>query len=135
MYIIEAHNNIMAWISGIFQDEEAAMQYSDSIPDELKDYQRIISISTLNYPFYIVEEGKTFRYLNHVDVEGLLDNINKLDDEDYVYFNLYFITEDYRPRKPGTDYMGILNHLHINNGFLEHYQAYGNDLLVRNRMV
>ncbi|GMK39055.1 hypothetical protein PCCS19_21090 [Paenibacillus sp. CCS19] len=135
MFIIEAHNGSRTWISGILQDEEAAKDYFNSIPEDLKKFQSIISVSTLSYPFYIVEGRKSFRYLNRADVEGLFDRISKLDDEDHVYFNLYFIIQDYRHSEPGLDNMGILNHMHIDNRFLMNYQRYGMDLLVRNRMA
>ncbi|WP_079913011.1 hypothetical protein [Paenibacillus sp. 32352] len=135
MFIIEAHNGSRTWISGILRDEEAAKDYFNSIPEDLRKFQSIISVSKLSYPFYIVEERKSFRYVNRADVEGLFDRISKLDDEDHVYFNLYFITQDYRHSEPGVDYMGILNHIHIDNRFLKNYQRYGIDLLVRNRMA
>jgi hypothetical protein len=135
MFIIEAHNGKRAWISGILQDEAAAKDYFNAIPEDLRKFQSINSVSTLSYPFYIVEERKTFRYLNQADVEGLFDNISKLDDENHVYFNLYFITQDFRHSEPGIDYMGTLNHMHIDNRFLKLYQRYGKDLLVRNGMA
>lgn len=37
-------------------------------------------VNTLHSPFYIVEEGKTFRYISRVDIEGVLSSITKLDD-------------------------------------------------------
>ncbi|WP_409344808.1 hypothetical protein [Paenibacillus sp. MBLB4367] len=135
MFIIEAYNGKRTWISGILLDEGAAKEYFNLIPEDLRNFQTTISISTLSYPFYIIEERKTFRYLNRADVEGLFDSISRLDDDDHVYFNLYFITQDYRHSDPGVDYMGILNHMHIDNRFLKLYQRYGKDLLERNRMA
>jgi hypothetical protein len=135
MFIIEARKDKRTWISGILQDEDEAKEYFNLIPDNQRGYQSIVSVCLIEYPFYIVEETTTFTYLNLSDVVDLLNNISKMDDDDHVYFNLYFIIQDYRHSKPGVDYMGSLSHIHIDNQFLELYQQYGQNLLVRNGMA
>ena len=70
-----------------------------------------------------------------MDIEKILDGIKLIEDEAHIYVNLYFINKDFRPLKTGTDNMGLMNHLHINNEFLKFYKEYGRDLLIRNRMA
>ncbi|KGE16802.1 hypothetical protein [Paenibacillus wynnii] len=136
IYIIEVSNGQNKWISGIFEEQQATLKYYDSIPGDLNEYQSVTSITSLNYPFYIVEEGTHFTYLDYYkDLEELLEHINIIEDQDHVYINLYYITNDYISKKPGTDNMGILNHLHIDNHFLEHYKVQGRDLFTRNRIA
>ncbi|MCL6603646.1 MAG: hypothetical protein K6T94_12280 [Paenibacillus sp.] len=136
IYIIEVSHGQKKWISGIFEEQQAALKYYDAIPGDLKEYQSVTLTTSLSYPFYIVEEGPHFTYLDYYkDLEELLNHINIIEDQDHVYFNLYYIAKDYIPKKPGTDYMGILNHLHIDNHFLEHYKVQGRDLFTRNRMA
>jgi hypothetical protein len=45
-------------------------------------------------------------------------NANRKDDE-WCYVTLYRLTEDYVPRRPGTDYMGMLPHWHIDTSLLD----------------
>ncbi|GFN34132.1 hypothetical protein PCURB6_43920 [Paenibacillus curdlanolyticus] len=61
-----------------------------------------------------------------------LTQIEIVNDSDWIYFNIYTITsEDYQSRLPGTDYMGILMHDHINNDFMEWYRNEGEEFLKR----
>lgn len=135
MFIIEAHNDNDRWISGVFEDEEKAKEYIKLIPEILFRYQQFKTVSKVKYPFYIIEVGKEFRYVSSEEIEGEIQNIVAKDDVDYVYFNLYFIRGDYQPKKPGTDYMGILNHIHVDNRFLDFYKHHGMDALTRYKMA
>lgn len=135
MFIIEANKDRNSWISGIFKDEELTKKYMGLIPEELLRYQRIKTLETVKYPFYIIEEENEFKYINNEEVEEIIKSIVVKENEDHVYFNLYFITKDYQPKKPGTDNMGMINHLHIDNRFLEFYEEYGKDILTRNKMA
>lgn len=60
-----------------------------------------------------------------------LNCIKVSQDEDEVYFNIYTIESDYKPKKPGIDLMGILKHDHITNDFMDWYKKEGIDFLVR----
>ncbi|MGN7764872.1 hypothetical protein [Paenibacillus sp. 22594] len=74
---------------------------------------------------FVIEAGKGRRSW----ISGIFE------DDDRVYFNLYYITQDFEPKIPGSDYMGANKHLHIDNSFLNSYATYGKDLLVRNHMA
>ncbi|WP_433583303.1 hypothetical protein ACMX2M_16505 [Paenibacillus polymyxa] len=120
----------------MFQAEEVARQYMDFIPDELKGYQKFIQIENLTYPFYIIERLESpFRFLGKDEVSSLFDHTDISEDEDEVHFNIYMVDSDYRPKKPGTDYMGILRHDHMTNEFIEMYREEGTAFLSRRRIL
>jgi hypothetical protein len=48
-----------------------------------------------------------------------------LPNFEYTYINIYQITKDFDPEKPGKDYIGILKHLHVDNEYLERYGKFG----------
>lgn len=130
MFIIVANKGMRSWISGIFDNETTAEQYIDTMPDELKEFQQRIELDNLNYPFYIVERD-SFQFLTQDEVIAVLEQTEATEDEDEVHFNLYTIESDYRPRMPGTDYMGILRHEHVTNEFMQWYKVEGIDFLYR----
>lgn len=123
----------MNWISGVFQAEDVAGQYMNLIPDELKGYQSLIQVENITYPFYIIER-QDFQFLSRNEVMTLFDHTDVSEDEDEVHFNIYTIDSDYRPKKPGTDYMGILRHDHVTNDFIEMYQEEGSAFLSKRRI-
>ncbi|MBT2284894.1 hypothetical protein J7E78_15230 [Paenibacillus polymyxa] len=136
MFIIVANKGKLKWISGVFQAEEVARQYMDLIPDELKVYHEFIQIENITYPFYIIErQASPFRFLDKDEVISLFDHTDISEDEDEVHFNIYTVDSDYRPKKPGTDYMGALRHDHVTNEFIEMYRKEGTEFLSRRRIL
>ncbi|MFC9707340.1 hypothetical protein ACFTRD_04190 [Paenibacillus sp. NPDC056933] len=134
MIIILASKGKSNWISGIFQAEEVAVQYMELIPEGLKVHQNLIHVEDLKYPFYIIESQGDFQFLTKDEVIALFNNTDVSEDEDEVLFNIYMIDSDYRPKKPGTDYMGILHHDHVTNEFIEKYKEEGTEILVKRRI-
>ncbi|WP_338592624.1 hypothetical protein V6669_08105 [Paenibacillus sp. Y5S-9] len=135
MFIIVATKGDLKWISGVFQGEDVARLYMDLIPDELKEYQEFVQVENITYPFYIIERQESpFRFLGKAEVISLFDNTDVSDDEDEVHFNIYTIDSDYRPKKPGTDYMGILRHDHVTNEFIAMYREEGTEFLSKRRI-
>ncbi|MFX3647836.1 MAG: hypothetical protein ACE3K2_28520 [Paenibacillus sp.] len=136
MFIIVGTKGNLKWISGVFQAEDVAKQYMDLIPDELKVYQEFIQIENITYPFYIIERQESlFRFLGKDEVISLFDHTEVSEDEDEVHFNIYTVDSDYRPKKPGTDYMGALRHDHVTNEFIEMYREEGTAFLNRRRVL
>ncbi|GAS80426.1 hypothetical protein [Paenibacillus amylolyticus] len=135
MFIIVATKGDLKWISGVFQGEDVARLYMDLIPDELKEYQEFVQVENITYPFYIIERQESpFRFLGKAEVISLFHNTDVSDDEDEVHFNIYTIDSDYRPKKPGTDYMGILRHDHVTNEFIAMYREEGTEFLSKRRI-
>ncbi|MFS0870319.1 hypothetical protein [Paenibacillus xylanilyticus] len=134
MFIVFAERGQLKWISGIFREAQQAKNYLEIIPEELKEYQRLVRLDHIEYPFYIIET-KGFSYLSKIEVIELLNSTSVSDDEDQVHFNIYRIDSDYRPKKPGTDYMGILRHDHVTNDFLRDYKKAGMAFLINRRIM
>jgi len=134
MYIIEARDDHNSWISGIFEQDFRALTFLDAIPINVKEVQKLIHVD-LFYPFYIIEKDRTFKYLNTNEMIQELNAIEVVNDSDKVYFNIYTINSDYEPKNPGTDYMGILNHDHIDNNFIDRYKNEGEEFLKRRRIL
>ena len=136
MFIIVATKGDLKWISGVFQGEDVARLYMDFIPDELKEYQEFVQVENITYPFYIIERQESpFRFLGKYEVISLFDHTDVSEDEDEVHFNIYTVDSDYRPKKPGTDYMGILRNDHVTNEFIEMYREEGTEFLNRRRVL
>ncbi|MGO4730497.1 hypothetical protein [Paenibacillus sp. 2KB_22] len=135
MFIIIATKGNWKWVSGVFQAEDVAKQYMDLIPDELKGYQEFVQVENITYPFYIIERQESpFRFLGKDEVISLFEHTDVSDDEDEVHFNIYTIDSDYRPKKPGTDCMGILRHDHVTNEWIEMYREEGAEFLSKRKV-
>lgn len=130
MFIIIAYSGKSKWVSGIFKEEEDALEYLNLIPEDLKEYQNLIKLEEIDFPFFVVEKDG-FQFVDRDEMIRALNCIKLSQDEDEVYFNIYTIESDYKPKKPGIDYMGILKHDHITNDFMDWYKKEGIDFLVR----
>jgi hypothetical protein len=124
MFIIQSFDGTRGWVSGIFLSEIEAKAHMNVIP--VSEQSHNLRSIELNYPFYIIEnhtrpESDRFAYTNK---EGLIRRIitmepsDNLDDIPPDYCTVYAIYKDYRPPNPGEDYMGSLDHHHIDNDFL-----------------
>lgn len=51
MFIIIAYPGKSKWVSGIFKEEEDAFEYLNSIPEDLKEYQNLIKLEEIVFPF------------------------------------------------------------------------------------
>ncbi|WP_144424445.1 hypothetical protein [Paenibacillus xylanivorans] len=106
----------------------------EQIHEELKEYQSLIHVEGMSYPFYIIESQGYFQFLTKDEVIGLFNHTDVSEDEDEVHFNIYTVDSDYRPKKPGTDYMGMLHHDHVTNEFIAKYKEEGTEILVKRRI-
>ncbi|MGM1045850.1 MAG: hypothetical protein ACQEXX_06865 [Bacillota bacterium] len=131
MYVVKASNGKYQWISGIFKEEKEVQKYIDTIPMDLKNYQKLIELKNTNYPFYIIERENEFDYIEVDELLRMIDGIEFIEEENRVYFCIYIIESDYKPNKPGTDYMGIVKHDHVTNDFIGWYKRKGKSFLTQ----
>jgi hypothetical protein len=115
MYLI-VHNTSShrRWVSGIFQDKNSAESYLASIPLTLKPQLRECEID--RYPVYLLEAaGIEFTLYEEENINAYIKNItlDEENDEDRFYANIYRIKEDWQSSRPGTDWMGEIQHTHI----------------------
>lgn len=121
MNYIEAVKDNRKWISGIFLKDVDAQNYFQLIPEDIRDNQLIKSVNLEKYPVYLVE-AEEFYFVDLKGIREAIDKIKLIPDFEYAYINIYEITEDFAPEKPGKDYMGILKHVHVDNEYLARYQ-------------
>lgn len=123
MEIIKTINKKQNYITGIFEDIDSSMNYYNLIPDDIRSSFEIINI-TLQFPFYIIEEKNQFYFID--DIKKVLikfKNIIPKYEHHTVYFNIYKVYEELNPNEVGKDIMGLLEHYHIDNSFLEEHDT------------
>jgi hypothetical protein len=128
MFAVQAVDGSRRWISGVFRSKPAIDAYLALIPDGARAKHTVIELPGLSYPLYICDDELGFRFLTEAEVAAELRRFageQRRDDEDWCYTNLYRIADDWRPNRPGTDYMGALPHHHVTNSTLECVEQYG----------
>ena len=115
-----------AAITGIFQRQEDAVAFWHRMsgaqqvrnePLEQPDIQ--------HFPFYILEYQAADGSIWYDWCETIDDEIAGLQREvlkaGQCYFIVYVVKNDWHgdPRNPGADYMGALEHWHIDNAYLD----------------
>jgi hypothetical protein len=125
MFVIEANKqDLRRWISGIFRERADAEEYFARIPENLQCWQQLCEVPFADYPLYIIEAGG-FRFVAFDELEATLRGIDKGDGSVEAYLIAYKIEEDFAPRRPGADVMGLLEHVHVDDRFLRYYRAEG----------
>jgi hypothetical protein len=126
MYAIEATDERLPWLSGVFEKRADAERYFAMIPEDLRRCQWIVEIQFSTYPFFIVEkcrpEKDGFHYLDANGVRAILKALTPVGNKDGERLIIYVVTEDFFASDAGTDNMGLLNHWHITNRELSRRQ-------------
>jgi len=126
MYIILS-KDFREFVAGIFAVESDANEFCQRIPEEDVPNLKLEEIQ-LSYPLYISENHEGFSYHTQEGVKELIAGFTQemhKHDEEWCYTNLYRVTEDFIPKTPGKDYMGLLPHHHIDNDILEEIERDG----------
>jgi hypothetical protein len=114
MYLI-VHNTSSdrRWISGVFQDRNNAITYLESTPPDIKPSDlREFAIDC--YPVYLLEaKGIEFTLYEEADFNEYINTLKLQDDNDYFYGNVYYLEEDWKSSRAGTDWMGAIRHTHL----------------------
>lgn len=110
------------WIAGIFKNRETAKDYFEKISKASNEKKVLLAIPLSKYPFYVIEETNTFKYVEKKDLLSSIEKIVPGEDDDVLYFNFYIIDTDFTPEDPGKDFMGVLNHYHVDNDFLNNHE-------------
>jgi hypothetical protein len=134
MFAVQATSGSRRWISGVFSSKAATEAYLALIPDGARSKQSVIELHGLSYPLYICEDEREFRFLSEAEVAAELKQYAgdlRREDEGWCYTNVYRISGDWRPKRPGTDYMGALPHHHVTNSTLDCVERYGFNSLWR----
>lgn len=76
-------------------------------------------VGPVNFPLFVVEDSTGFAAMSSTEVEQFATQTSPSGDSDAMHFNLYLFTSDWRPPRPGTDYMGVVRHVHVGDGDLK----------------
>lgn len=109
MFVIENRRANRHWIAGIFTAREDAEAFLGLIVGE---DARLVEIASCRYPFFVLESDG-FEYGDLFWVQARLRTLPPAADDATILCNLYLVTEDFRPKRPGSDYMGLLQHWHV----------------------
>jgi hypothetical protein len=135
MHVVQAVDGSRRWVSGVFRSKAATDAYLAQIPSPDRAKHSVLDLVGLSYPLYICEDSaEGFRFLTEAEIVAELKQYateRRREDEDWCYTNLYRITDDWRPRRPGADSMGALPHYHVNNGILRCVEQDGFESLWR----
>lgn len=128
MFLVTCKQGNHRWVSGIFCKRTDALAYVEEVPDELRALQVIVEAPHSEYPVYLVEDVG-FVVHSAASLGEFLAGLPRVDDDDRCYCNVYRVAEDWRPPRAGTDFMGAMRHVHIENRHLEKVGADGIDAL------
>jgi len=118
MFSIEATNpRKWRWIPGIFEHRVAAEALLLSVPEAARSMQHIVEFPVCRYPVFVMK-NQGFEYGDINFVRAALRGLVPHGDEDYIHVNIYAVSEDFVPAKPGIDSMGSLLHWHITDSTL-----------------
>jgi hypothetical protein len=108
------------YLAAVLATPVACERHLSDIPDSLRRHCTIEVRAELSFPCFAAQDHEGIRLLSEAEVmmELAQANANRKDDE-WCYVNLYRLAEEYVPHRPGTDYMGILPHWHIDNSVLD----------------
>ncbi len=126
MYIVIS-KNYREFVAGVFSSKDKSDKFIDRIPDNLGENVKTISIE-MKYPFYITEDHNGFCFYSESEIIQKIDEyISEMDrrDEGWFYTNMYRVDNDFEPRQPGKDNMGLLKHYHVENETLRNIMKNG----------
>jgi hypothetical protein len=120
------------YLAAVLDDAAACERHLNDIPDSLRRHCTIEACAERTFPCFAAKDQQGIRFLSEAEVMTELTQANSTrKDDEWCYVNLYRLTAEYVPHKPGTDYMGILPHWHIDNSLLDIIERSGLAVLWR----
>jgi hypothetical protein len=127
VYLIIHQLHHRPYISGVFRDQTTANAYVAVL--NIKKgvvVQEFESLSSLSYPLYLFEAtGAAFVLDSAAEITAMLMQLPRQTNDEWCYGNVYQINHDWQPPRAGSDAMGMLPHVHIDNHNLNIIQNSG----------
>lgn len=111
------------WLSGVFTDKREAQAYVDKMPMVLRSTQNIFRFSDLEFPLYLIESPYLMKFVNAKKLKKFLKSMR--DHKKFKQCTIYKLEAPWQPSIPGTDEMGKLYHVHIDEEELECFMRSG----------
>lgn len=116
-------------LAGAFDSEDALDEWLESVPRELRQRLGKHADVRRSFPAFLVESNG-FAWANESDLRVVLAVWSQQDRPiDWVYGNVFFLDGPWQPPRPGTDYMGVIPHIHVERRHLDLVQRSGLDAL------
>ncbi|UPW17332.1 hypothetical protein M0C34_13905 [Agarivorans sp. TSD2052] len=126
MYIIIS-KDFREFVAGIFAVESHANDFRQKISEGELSKLKFEDVP-LSYPLYISEDHEGFSYHSEESAKELMADFTQemhKRDEEWCYTNLYRVSEDFMPKMPGKNYMGLIPHHHVDNNTLKSIKENG----------
>src|SRR5690606_19018662 len=133
MYIIEVKSGNLCWVAAVYNKENAGRDYLSLLKQAGHTHIEVKKLS-LEFPVYAIErtqkeEAGETNYFEYTDEAGYFSLIeqqkqNKQHADGFeLYFTVYYFDEVYFQHPYENSLMGTLNHVFVNNYFLESEDA------------
>ncbi len=130
MYIIEVKSGNLCWVAAVYNNEIEGVDYLNLFKNAgHKDIQ--IKELSIEFPVYVIERTQNdganyFEYLSETDYFALIvrQKQNKYHKDSFgLYFTVYYFDEVYFQHPYENSFMGTLNHVYVDNYYLESEDA------------
>ncbi len=127
MYIVQIKQPTDRWIVSICQIKEDATDYVAKLPAETQAVAFIHEIPVEYFPFIIIQNTELshdsdsyFEYCNFETVQTRIETArkHKVDSEEHIYLNYYYIAEPYGQMVTEENYMKYMRHTSVTNRVL-----------------
>ncbi|MCB9611644.1 MAG: hypothetical protein H6722_04230 [Sandaracinus sp.] len=114
------------FLAAVFDTEAALDGWLASVPHERRASLRT-GRDERDLPTFLVESNG-FVWCDGSELgERLLAWSDPAKPDDWVLGNVFFLAEPWSPPRPGTDYMGVLPHVHVHQEDVERLRREGVD--------
>lgn len=123
MHVILSTRGPERWLSGIFRERNDAETRWASLPERDGTHHAIQAVSPTEFPFFIVEDGFGFTFLDPVEAMRVIDTMSvPAENAEPI---LFAIVSEYQPDLPGRDEMGSIRHVHLDGAHLAELRKSG----------
>jgi len=127
MYTVEINKENQKWLIALCVEKPSAEVYLDTLPDEISELASCFEVPINDFPLIVIEncnyEISAKNYFEFCDFEELqakidLFRMNKVQDDQHVYFKYYYFSEDFFSSIPEKNYMCYTQCSNVTNEFL-----------------
>lgn len=110
--IVSTDNTKRRWISGVFEVISEAEKEISIITEVENNLHYIVDTDVSQFPVFVIE-NHDFTFGGIELVKENLHSCFPIGNDDFCHFNIFIISEPYKPCEPGCDEMGRLMHWHV----------------------
>ena len=128
MYVLEIKQPENSWIAAIGSDHSGIDSYLQTMPDDLRAQASVYTIAAKSFPLVVIEHGDAaqesdtrFEFCTVEVIQQRFETLRlqKVNDEDHIYFRYYFFDEEYFQGLTNENYMRYQQHTTVTNVVLD----------------